>query len=118
MGMVIERVQFSGVPPHSPAKVISNLAPRGRRRSRPRDMTKPGWLGVCTVHLTIETGLVTSRGRGPAHPHPGAPPGGSPGGARPGPGPHKMYGGDGGGHFLADLVRKWTRLFIWGDFRL
>ena len=54
----------------------------------------------------------------PANPHTGAPPGGSPGGARPGPGPHKMYGGDGGGRFLADLVRKWTRLFIFGDFRL
>ena len=42
----------------------------------------------------------------PAHPHTGAPPGGSPGGARPGPGPHKMYGGDGGGRFLADLVEN------------
>ena len=26
--------------------------------------------------------------------------------------------GDGCGRFLADLVRKWTRLFIFGDFRL
>ena len=41
----------------------------------------------------------------PAHPHTGAPPGGSPGGARPGPGPHKMHGGDGGGHFLADFEK-------------
>ena len=32
-------------PPHRP-RLFPNLAPRGRRGSRPRDMTKPGWLGV------------------------------------------------------------------------
>ena len=99
---------------HQPRK-FPNLAPRGRRGSRLRDISKPGWLGVCQWHLTIQTGFTHYPVDGnPANPHTGAPPGGSPGGARPGPGPHKMYGGDGGGRFLADLVRKWTRLFILG----